>query len=393
MSFIVIRSAIRSGFIRVLGRLRPRLSVALLRAHAPATMGGAMFPVANTRRFTKSGAIVAALGAICGLGMAPITGVLADTVVLKNGDRLTGEVDSISGGRLLLETDYAGRLPIRIQAVESVAAPAEFHVRLRGGGYLDGRFEPEGAIQRLVTTGGESRPLELAAISSASRTGDALADLASGWSTQADLSGSLSTGNSETEAVNLLVQSTLALDWTIHDVNLLFGREEAEGVRVREQLDLDYGYKRFFADKWFALGNAEYYRDELKEIDLRITLGGGIGYQVWQDSFGALSVGMGASVVFDEIGAKAKENPAWRWELDYNRFFWSKQFELFHRHSLLVIPDSGRGEVVEASTGLRVAINERLDTHIRVDHRIDTKPPVGAEKTDVTYNLGVGFKF
>ena len=46
---------------------RPRLSFALLRAHAPSTIGGAMLAVASTRRRAKSGAIIAAPGAICGL--------------------------------------------------------------------------------------------------------------------------------------------------------------------------------------------------------------------------------------------------------------------------------------------------------------------------------------
>ena len=330
---------------------------------------------------------------LCALLAALAGNVVADTVVLKNGDRLTGEVDSISGGRLLLDTDWAGRLPIRLDAIETVASRGEFHVRLHGGGYLDGSLTVENSAQRLTDADGVAQPLDLTGVSSASRGGDALAGLTSGWSTRADLSATVATGNSETEAVNLLVHSTLSLDWTIHDWMLLFGREEAEGVRVREQIDFDYGYKRFFTDRWFALGNAEYYRDELKDIDLRITLGGGIGYQVWRDSLGALSVGMGGSVVFDEIGAGARENPAWRWELDYTRLFWSKRFEFFHRHSLLVIPDSGRGEVIEASTGVRLAIDERLDTHFRIDHRIDTKPPQGADKTDVTYNLGVGFRF
>ena len=51
---------------------RPRLSFALLRAHAPSTIGGAMIPVGErdasvVRKRAKSGAIIAALGAICGL--------------------------------------------------------------------------------------------------------------------------------------------------------------------------------------------------------------------------------------------------------------------------------------------------------------------------------------
>ena len=47
---------------------RPRLSFALLRAHAPSTIDVAMLPVASTRKRAKSGAIITALGAICGLG-------------------------------------------------------------------------------------------------------------------------------------------------------------------------------------------------------------------------------------------------------------------------------------------------------------------------------------
>ena len=320
-------------------------------------------------------------------------GLLADTVTLRNGDRLSGQVDSLSGGRLLLDTDYAGRLSVRVKAIESVTADGEFQVRMRRGERLVGRFQAEQGAQRLLAADGGSLPLALDQVQSASRADDALASLTGGWSARSDLSASVSSGNSETQAINLLVQSSLALRRTVHDAALLIGREEADGVRVREQLDLDYGYKRFFNDKWFALGNAEYYRDELKGIDLRVTLGGGIGYQVWQDSFGALSVGTGATVVFDEIGPKAAQNPAWRWELDYNRFIWSKRLELFHRHSLLVIPDRGRGEVIEASTGLRLALNERLDTHFRIDHRIDTAPTEGARKTDTAYNLGLGLKF
>ena len=42
---------------------------------------------------------------------------VADTVVLENGDRLTGTVDSIAGGRLVLTTEYAGNVPIKLDQV------------------------------------------------------------------------------------------------------------------------------------------------------------------------------------------------------------------------------------------------------------------------------------
>ena len=48
------------------------------------------------------------------------TAALADTVVLKNGDRLTGAVTQIAGGKLTLHTDYAGDVAISFDQVSSV---------------------------------------------------------------------------------------------------------------------------------------------------------------------------------------------------------------------------------------------------------------------------------
>ena len=67
--------------------------------------------------------------------------------------------------------------------------------------------------------------------------------------------------------------------------------------------------------------------------------------------------------------------------------------EFFHKHSILFIPDSDRGEVIESSTGVRMAINSRLDTSFRVDVDHETEPVDGRDKTDVTYAMGIGIKF
>ena len=97
------------------------------------------------------------------------------------------------------------------------------------------------------------------------------------------------------------------------------------------------------------------------------------------------------NVVVEELDGMSEENPALRWALKYNRHLWSKRLEVFHDHSLLVIPD--RGEVIGSSTGLRLRVNHRIDTNLRVDVRHETEPPVDNEKTDVTYSVGVGVKF
>ena len=48
------------------------------------------------------------------------TPLLADTVWLKNGDRLSGKIKVFDGGKLLIQTDYAGAVPIDWKQVKTL---------------------------------------------------------------------------------------------------------------------------------------------------------------------------------------------------------------------------------------------------------------------------------
>ena len=316
---------------------------------------------------------------------------VADTVVLNNGDRLTGTVDSIAGGRLVLTTEYAGNVPIKLDQVAEVVTEAEFDVRTADG-VVSGKFQIADGAQQISSDSG-AVALEVASIKSAGQNKLALTTLGNDWSSRTDLSAIISNGNSDTESYNTLIESVLKRDTVQHSLSLLVSNEKAEEERTKDQLDLDYGYKRFISEKWDASVNAEYFQDRLKDIDQRITLGAGMGYQFWDDSFGALSTDVSLNYVQEELDGDDETNPAVRWGLDYNRWLFAKKLEFFHKQSVLFIPDSDRGEVIESSTGLRFALNDRIDTTARVDVNHETKPPPGSSETDVTYTVGVGIKF
>lgn len=317
--------------------------------------------------------------------------VFADTIVLKNGDRLTGTLNSISGGKALIETDYAGPVAISLDAIERLESDAALDVDLESG-RISGKFTYQDDSQKLVGDSG-SREVDITQVRRAGKNRLALTSFGSSWDTRADLSAIISNGNSKTESYNTLVESTLKRDAVEHALSLLISSEEAEEVTTKDQLDLDYGYKRFVSEKWYASGNAEYFKDELKDIDQRITLGAGMGYQFWDDSFGAFSSELGVSAVKEELDGEDETNPAVRWGLDYRRNLFSQRMEVFHKQSILFIPDSDRGEVLESSTGVRYALNSRIDATARVDLNHETDPPEGSSKSDVTYTLGVGIKF
>lgn len=319
------------------------------------------------------------------------TPAFADTVLLNNGDRLTGTVDSISGGRVLLKTDYAGHVPIKLDAIAELQTEQEFDV-FSSAGRVKGRFAATAGEQQLVVDNQPS-PIDLTLVKTAGQSNLALTRLAPEWSSRADLAAKFVNGNTNTEQYSALIESSLKREKVTHSVSLLVSNEKAEEETTKDELDLDYLYKRFLSEKWYASGNAEYFEDPLKDVDSRITLGAGIGYQFWDDSFGSLSTDLGVSAVREDLDGENETNPAVRWGLEYRRFLFSKKMEGFHKQSVLFIPDSDRGEVLQSSTGVRYALNDRIDATARVDLNHETEPAPGNSKTDVTYNLGVGIKF
>src|SRR5580692_1538910 len=61
------------------------------------------------------------------------TGVLADQITLKNGDRLTGTVVKSDAKTLLLKTDFAGDVTLQWDAVTSIVSTQTLHLALKDG--------------------------------------------------------------------------------------------------------------------------------------------------------------------------------------------------------------------------------------------------------------------
>ena len=80
---------------------------------------------------------------------------LADEVFLKNGNHLSGTIVSMGEGKLVLETDFAGRLTIDWGSVERLSTDAPLTV-VSGGrvDVLKGR--PSAAPNRLMLERGSA---------------------------------------------------------------------------------------------------------------------------------------------------------------------------------------------------------------------------------------------
>ena len=73
----------------------------------------------------------------------------ADLLVLDNGDRITGRLDSISGGKAIFDTSYAGRIWVEMTNVRTLETEEAYAVRV-GDQVVAGTFGGAGDVQQLV---------------------------------------------------------------------------------------------------------------------------------------------------------------------------------------------------------------------------------------------------
>ena len=66
-------------------------------------------------------------------GFSLASSAFADTVSLHNGDRISGTIILLDGGRLLLKTEYAGTLSIDTQNIASLHSEQEFILKHQRG--------------------------------------------------------------------------------------------------------------------------------------------------------------------------------------------------------------------------------------------------------------------
>lgn len=338
-----------------------------------------------------SASIISSITCIA-LHLALTTSALADTLTLINGDHITGTVTTISGGMLLIRTEHIGALTIPAAQVAGITKKGKMHVKTASGAKLTGTLSNVDG-QQVLTTASGTQVVAISELTEAAEDHIAAVEAEPTWTTTADLGWTLSKGNSDTESRSFHLDSIATQGKFEHRGYAYWDADEAQEVTTRDTFDTGYDLRYYFRKKWYALGSIGYFKDELKEIDSRYTVGAGLGYQFFNHSIASLSTDLGVTMVFEDLAGESESNPALRWGVDYFRWLRPRQVEYFYGHEVLKILDSERGEVYKVNTGIRFHLSERWHANARLDLIHETEPPVGNRNSDITYSVGFGMNF
>ncbi len=306
----------------------------------------------------------------------------ADKVLLKNGDRISGEVVSMESGVLRFKTDYAGVLSLDWTKVESVDSDKELVVYRKKLEKDDNPIENT----RKVGSGAEVAVNETEAINIRPKDYEFKAALKAGWDK--------SEGNTRKESINAAFDLTYRLDknrWKAHGDHY-WGT--SKGVRADYNWMLSGEYNRFLDKKIYLSGTGSVKQDQFQDLSLRSVLGIGLGYQLFNTETLSLSAEAGPAYVWEEYSSRNdRDFTAGRWSIDFGWWIYPKKIKLFHSQTGLLSLEDSENWIWQTKSGVLFPIVKSFFGTFQYNYDWTNDPVSGKKKEDSKMIFSLGYTF
>lgn len=236
----------------------------------------------------------------------------ADTIETKSGARLVGTVKAVSGGSIVLETDYAGPITIKQSEVVKIETEKPLVIRLAGGTTMEGTVTAgrDGKITINGKDGTISTTVDKVATTWApGQTDPAVLQLMRRWQYEATFDISGKTGNSEQLGYGGGAKATLAGPEDALVFYSDFSYQRTNGVKSEDRLRLGVDYASYLSKlvTWYARDEGGY--DNVKDIGFYNVAAAGFGYDfVKNPPQQKLTGRAGLSYRFEDYGSPASDD-------------------------------------------------------------------------------------
>lgn len=324
---------------------------------------------------------------------APAHAQKTDVVVLRNGDRLTGEITELARGRLSFKTDDIGTLAIEWDNVRSLRAEGAFEVNdVQGGQYL-GTLHPgasDGEL-RVVTNAGEvaltaPRVVRIQRVKTTFwRRLDGSLDVGGGYTSASELS--------ELHVTARVEFNRFRHRYSLDGDSTMTWQPDADETR-RNQMAL--GYERRLPSRFFAFALSRLEQNTELGFDLRGSLTAGAGRYLMQSARQDFFVAVGPSVNREKpLEGESTTNLEAALGLRYSRFLYD--FPKVNVDVSLLgfasLSDWGRTRLELSATVKRELLKD-FTVSLRGYESYDSRPATeGAGNNDYGVSFGLGWTF
>ena len=364
---------------------------------------------------------------------AAISGVTtqarADEALFRNGDRISGRIIDISEGKMRIVTEYAGEIIAEFEEIVDIRTDSAGVFRMKNGDLITGTIRaisPERIFVESDTLGALELPLESflgftamgidvaespepdkpqdasqgearvkEGVAPAGKTSSESSDTDT-WSGSFALGVQLQRGNTDTADVHTEIKAKRVVPREELSLRFYLDYGETEGETDQNKAFGQAKLKVFQTDRRYLFGSTDMEYDEMKNLDLRAQVFGGLGYKFIDRERTKLVGEAGGGVTgefFDDAGdeetleASAFLNAEWTQHLFEGVIF---------QQTLTLFPSLGDfGDFrLRSETGLLSPLGNGWKLKLSLIDDYDSDPESEeAEKNDLRFISAVQYNF
>lgn len=322
----------------------------------------------------------------------------ADEIIMQNGDRIQGRVVSLSSGKLVFNTPYAGDIKVDWSQVAKLTTDEPLVVVLDNKEVLKGKVvtSTDGKLMIEPESGTPGSPVKMAQVNKLHPPKPPAT-----WKVGASVSAGASrnSGNTNTEAYDFDGQLTLTK--FPHDLKFYaeYHWEKDDGEVSKDKGLASIHYNRYVSEKWYLFGNVLGARDKLKDLTFQGNIGCGAGYQFWKSHRKNLSISLGPNYVYERYSKKMKNfgNKDYRryvaayWNVDFDIWIFEDILQGFHHDDGTVDVRDGENYQIRTRTGLKFPLKYGLFTSFQYNYDFVNLPADGKKQYDEAYIFKLGW--
>lgn len=321
--------------------------------------------------------------------------LLADKVYLKSGSYLTGTAGSVVGDSIKFTSDDLGEVTVKLANIVKLESSREHVVQ-----YNDMTTENKVLSVKDGQLVEGDKKLDMSNVKAVDPTFET-------WHGSVNLAASMARGNTVSE--NASLTADLSRRWEKHRFTSALGYyfaqsgdTKADKQKTENRFEISAQEDYFFLTKLYGYVSGKYEIDQIMELDYRIRLGAGLGYQ-WLE--GVDVAGLGKMSFNQEVGgAWVKEKYDKGYEDDFatvryaHHYTWdfAKTEGLRFFHNLEYLPDLAdlaENYIIDADLGLSWAFSADWQFMAKMEWDYKSKVAEGVKHSDLRYILGLGYKW
>jgi len=324
------------------------------------------------------------------------TAAVADDVVFKNKDHITGKVLRLQEGKLFIDSDNAGELELDIADISTFSTDAPIEILFKDNTVLNKKVGKSNEGLVLIAVGPSESPLEFKIVN-IKKINPAKVK----WVGAVNLGAIFNRGNTYSNSASASIEAVRKSEFDRISFSAGYNgsrqkndvTKEVDTTKRSTYLGLQFDY--FFSKKIYGYGNVQMERDAPADLDMRFLTGAGAGWQIMDTDPLSLAFELGSSWVSEDFIGPTKKNEYFAGRAAYHvkgevnnivSFFhdaeWYPSLEHF-----------SEDQYIKAQGGLRSALTTSLFAEFKAIWAWDTTPALTKKRSDVTYLMSIGWKF